>query len=129
MSTGCRPIAARRGGRAAESWRAASYVFARSHLRMMEMLLADRKRAFYGQAQPVHLHPLDPIDLGAYISDRFEATGKALSAEALGGLLDLVKPDAATMRQRREVARAASSSDTRGGQMRRLITWTRHLLL
>lgn len=70
---------------------AASYVFAGSRVRMMEMLFADRKRAFYGQTQPVQLRPLGPDDLGEYVVERFEETGKSIGAEALGALLDLVQ--------------------------------------
>jgi uncharacterized protein len=70
---------------------AASYVFAGSKVRMMEMLFADRKRAFFGQTHPVQLEPLGPDDLGEYISDRFGSTGKSVTPEALGALLDLVQ--------------------------------------
>lgn len=69
---------------------AASYVFAGSRVHMMEMLFADRKRAFYGQTQPVNMHPLDPVDLAAYIASRFAHTGKEITAEALDSLLELV---------------------------------------
>ncbi len=70
---------------------AASYVFAGSKVRMMEMLFADRKRAFFGQTHPVELEPLGPEDLGEYSSDRFESTGKSVTPEALGALLDLAQ--------------------------------------
>jgi hypothetical protein len=68
---------------------AASYVFAGSRVHMMEMLFADRKRAFYGQTKPVHLNPLGPIDLTEYIVGRFRATEKEITAPALDELLDL----------------------------------------
>ncbi len=70
---------------------AASYVFAGSRLRMMEMLFADRKRAFYGQTERVELAPLAPDALGEYIGAKFEQTGKELTPAALGALLDLVE--------------------------------------
>jgi hypothetical protein len=69
---------------------AASYVFAGSRVHMMEMLFANRKRAFYGQTQPVHLGPLDPVDLTEYIVSRFQGTEKEIAVPALDGLLDLV---------------------------------------
>jgi uncharacterized protein len=68
----------------------ASYVFAGSHVGMMEMLFADRSRAFYGQSSPVRLSPLPPDELAAYVDGRFEATGKQCGTDAMGGLLDLV---------------------------------------
>jgi hypothetical protein len=70
---------------------AASYVFAGSPVRMMEMMFADRKRAFYGQTQPVTLRPLEDEPLAAYIGDRFEKSGKEITPPALRALLDLVR--------------------------------------
>lgn len=65
---------------------AASYVFAGSQLGMMRELFADKRRAFFGQAGPVDLHPLDPGDVAEYVSERFAATGKDV-AETIGPLL------------------------------------------
>ncbi len=65
---------------------AASYVFAGSHVGMMRELFGDRRRAFYGQAGPVELPPLSPVDVAPYVSERFEAGGRRLGA-ALGLLL------------------------------------------
>ena len=70
---------------------AANYVFAGSHVGMMDALFADRRRAFYGQTAPVVLGPLAADDVGEYVSDRFAATGKALDDDVLGGLLDFVR--------------------------------------
>jgi hypothetical protein len=70
---------------------AASYVFAGSHVHMMEMMFTDRRRAFYGQTQRVGLSPLDPIALGEYVSQRFDQTGKEVGPSAIDGLLELVK--------------------------------------
>ena len=67
---------------------AASYVFAGSEVGMMRELFADRRRAFYRQAQRIDLEPLDDADLGPYIDQRFSATGRAIEPEALGALLD-----------------------------------------
>ena len=66
---------------------AASYIFAGSHVGMMEQLFADKRRAFYAQAKPIALPPLDPLDLGEFITDRFATTNKDIGA-ALGPLLD-----------------------------------------
>jgi uncharacterized protein len=67
---------------------AASYVFAGSHVGMMRNLFSDRRRAFYGQAGPVDLPPLRPDDVADYVSLRFEATGRQVSA-VLGPLLEV----------------------------------------
>jgi hypothetical protein len=55
---------------------AASYIFAGSHVGMMTALFADRRRAFYAQAQPVRLPPLPPTACAKFISSRFHDTGK-----------------------------------------------------
>jgi len=70
---------------------AANYVFAGSHVGMMDALFADRRRAFYGQTAAVVLNPLAATDIGEYVSDRFEVTGKAMDDDALGALLDFVE--------------------------------------
>ncbi len=67
---------------------AASYVFAGSHLGMMTELFADRRRAFYAQAAPVHLPPLPPDATAEFVADRFSQTGKDIG-DALDGLLTL----------------------------------------
>jgi uncharacterized protein len=69
---------------------AASYVFAGSQLGMMRTLFADKRRAFFGQAGPVDLEPLDPVDVAEFVASRFEATGKAIG-EAIGPLLDTAR--------------------------------------
>lgn len=66
---------------------AASYVFAGSHLGMMRELFSDRRRAFYGQAGPVDLPPLSPVDIARYVSERFEVDGRKLGV-ALDPLLE-----------------------------------------
>ena len=67
---------------------AASYVFAGSELGLMNEMFADRRRAFYRQADRVDLAPLDPSDLAEYVRARFGSGGKAIDADALGALLD-----------------------------------------
>jgi hypothetical protein len=69
---------------------AASYAFAGSHVGMMRNLFGDRRRAFYGQARPVDLAPLDDLELGEFVSERFERTGKSVGS-ALEPLLALVR--------------------------------------
>jgi hypothetical protein len=67
---------------------AASYIFAGSHLGMMRELFSSRRRAFYGQAGPVDVGPLDPGDVAEYLATRFSETGRDVGA-ALGPLLDV----------------------------------------
>ena len=69
---------------------AASYVFAGSQVHMLEQLFVDRRRAFFGQAAKVEIGRLPDDDLGQFIADRFEESGKPLAPEVLGILLDFV---------------------------------------
>jgi hypothetical protein len=65
----------------------ASYVFAGSHIGMLDGLLGDPRRAFYAQARPLGLGPL-PLDAVAdRLADAFATTGKDVG-RALGPTLD-----------------------------------------
>jgi len=67
---------------------AAGYLFAGSDVGMMRELFASKRRAFYGQASPTALGPLSPIDVGEYVAERFERTGRD-AGRAVGALLDI----------------------------------------
>jgi len=67
---------------------AAAYVFAGSHVGMMNELFGDRRRAFYAQARPVRLPPLPPDDCAVYVTRRFAESGRDVG-DALGPLLDV----------------------------------------
>ncbi len=67
---------------------AASYIFAGSHVGMMRELFTDKRRAFYAQARRIELPALDQGDVAAFISARFEESGKS-AGEALAPLLEL----------------------------------------
>lgn len=69
---------------------AASYLFAGSNVGMMRELFASKRRAFYGQASPTALGPLSPLDVGEYVGERFEATGRD-AGRAVGALLDIAQ--------------------------------------
>jgi len=56
----------------------ASYIFAGSQVGMMSRLFDDRSRPFYGQARAVRLGPLPDPALAAYVSERFERTGRRI---------------------------------------------------
>ncbi|HTY96189.1 MAG TPA: hypothetical protein VMB91_04060 [Solirubrobacteraceae bacterium] len=64
----------------------ASYIFSGSHPGLMQDLFSDRRHAFFAQAMPVDLGPLDGEDLADYIGARFEA-GRRDPGEALEPLL------------------------------------------
>jgi uncharacterized protein len=64
----------------------ASYAFAGSEPGMMKGLFERKDRPLYGSAVPLRLGRLDHHDVAEYVSQRFEATGRA-SGEALGPLL------------------------------------------
>ncbi|HEY4276879.1 MAG TPA: hypothetical protein VGM91_01595 [Conexibacter sp.] len=66
---------------------AASYLFSGSHPGLMRELFSDRRHAFFGQAAPVELGPLPPVDLETFLSARFSARGRALG-DAFEPLLD-----------------------------------------
>lgn len=69
---------------------AASYIFAGSQVGMMRELFADRRRAFYGQANPVILPPLPLDELASFISNRF-SEGQRDVGDALEPLLQLTQ--------------------------------------
>src|SRR6476469_6302504 len=64
----------------------ASYVFAGSEPGLMKQLFEDRDRPLYGSAVPMRLGRLAPGDVGAYVAERLEASGRDVG-EALGPLL------------------------------------------
>jgi uncharacterized protein len=64
----------------------ASYVFAGSEPGLMEQLFEDRDRPLYGSAVPMRLGRLTPEDVGAYVAERFEESGRGVG-DALGPLL------------------------------------------
>jgi uncharacterized protein len=64
----------------------ASYVFAGSEPALMRLLFETKERPLYGSAVPMRLGRLADGDLAAYVSERFEQTGRS-AGEALGPLL------------------------------------------
>jgi hypothetical protein len=64
----------------------AAYVFSGSHPGLMRDLFSDRRHAFFAQAKPIDLPPLEAADLAEYIGSRFE-NGKRDPGEALEPLL------------------------------------------
>jgi hypothetical protein len=64
----------------------ASYVFAGSEPALMRLLFETKDRPLYGSAVPMRLGRLADTDLAAYVSQRFELTGRR-AGEALGPML------------------------------------------
>lgn len=69
---------------------AATYAFAGSAPGVMEQLFADPKRPLLDQAVPRQLAPLPLADVGTYVSDGFERTGREVGA-ALAPLLEFTR--------------------------------------
>jgi AAA+ ATPase superfamily predicted ATPase len=67
-----------------------SYIFAGSEVGMLKELFTDSHRAFYAQARPLDLGPLNATDIAPYLHDAFEATGKQVGT-ALGRILDVAE--------------------------------------
>jgi hypothetical protein len=68
----------------------ASYIFCGSEQAFLEKQFSDRSKPLFDQARPLYLQPLSDEDLGDYITERFEHTGRD-PGEALDLLLDLVR--------------------------------------
>lgn len=69
---------------------AASYIYAGSEQSLLNEYFNTRSRPLFDQARPIALGPLPALDLGDYITGRFEATHKD-PGQALDLLLDLVR--------------------------------------
>jgi hypothetical protein len=66
---------------------AAAYLFCGSHPGLMRELFSDRRHAFFGQAAPIEVGPLPPVELLDHLTDRFTEHGRELG-EAFDPLLD-----------------------------------------
>jgi hypothetical protein len=69
---------------------AATYAFAGSAPGVMQELFADPKRPLLDQAVPKNLAPLPLDDVGGYLADRFERTGRS-AGRALAPLLEFTR--------------------------------------
>jgi hypothetical protein len=65
----------------------ASYVFAGSEPGLMKQLFENRGRPLYGSAVPMRLQRLSDRDISAYISERFQQSGRG-AGEALHPLVE-----------------------------------------
>lgn len=67
-----------------------SYLFSGSERSTLHMLFEQRARPLYSQAEQMGLGPFDPQDLGAYVVERLEATGRDIAPGALTAYLAFV---------------------------------------
>lgn len=70
---------------------AVSYLFAGSEPSLLHAIFADRRRAFYAQAERIPLGPLPDTALGDFIDERFTATGRRVDPGALAEFLAFVE--------------------------------------
>lgn len=95
-----------------------AYVFAGSEPRLMNTLFADKRRAFWGQAEPLELSPLELADVADYVTERFAESGREIG-EALRPLLGATQGH-----PQRTMFLASKLWDlTRPGQVATLETW------
>jgi len=57
-----------------------AYLFCGSHPGLMRELFSDRRHAFFGQAAPLEIGPLPPVELADFLTERFEAGRRTLGA-------------------------------------------------
>lgn len=67
-----------------------SYLFSGSERSTLRMLFAERSRPLYGQAEQMSMGPFDLGDLGSYVNDRLESTGRDITGPALTAYLAFV---------------------------------------
>ena len=95
---------------------AATYAFAGSAPGVMEQLFADPRRPLLDQAVPKNLAPLPIDDVGDYVSERFEATGRD-AGRALEPLLEFTRGHPQRSHDARPLPVAGHAA--RGGRGRR----------
>jgi uncharacterized protein len=69
---------------------AASYIFSGSEQSLLDEHFGSRGKPLFDQARPIYLEPLDDVELGEYIADRFARSGKEVG-DALEPVLGLVR--------------------------------------
>ncbi|HST43170.1 MAG TPA: ATP-binding protein [Conexibacter sp.] len=99
---------------------AAAYLFCGSHPGLMQELFSDRRHAFFGQAAPIEVGPLPPVELADFLTDRFAERGRELG-DAFAPLLDASEGHP----QRTMLLAHHLYSATPKGRVADLLTWTR----
>ncbi|MBS1862584.1 MAG: ATP-binding protein [Actinobacteria bacterium] len=63
------------------------HVYLGSRRHVMEGIFNDRNEPFWRSAKTVELGPIDPVAFAPFLVDRFDASGKAVSAAAVAAVL------------------------------------------
>lgn len=62
------------------------YLGRRRHV--MDEIFNDRNQPFGRSAKTVEIGPIDPVHFAPFLVERFDASGKAISSEAVAAVLD-----------------------------------------
>lgn len=65
-----------------------AHVYLGSRRHVMEKIFNDRNEPFWRSAKTVEIGPIDPVEFAPFLVDRFDASGKTISPEAVGAVLD-----------------------------------------
>jgi hypothetical protein len=64
-----------------------AHVYLGSRRHVMERIFNDRNEPFWRSAKTIELGPIDPVAFAPFLVDRFDATGKAIATDTVGGVL------------------------------------------
>jgi hypothetical protein len=66
-----------------------AHVYLGSKRHLMRRIFSDRNEPFWRSAKQMELGPIAPGEFATYIRSRFEETGRAISGDAVGAILEL----------------------------------------
>jgi hypothetical protein len=65
-----------------------AHVYLGSRRHVMESIFSDRNEPFWRSAKTIELGPIEPADFAPFLVQRFDSTGKSISARAVAAVLD-----------------------------------------
>lgn len=65
-----------------------AHVYLGSRRHVMESIFSNRNEPFWRSAKTIELGPIEPAAFAAFLVERFDATGKSISARAVAAVLD-----------------------------------------
>jgi hypothetical protein len=65
-----------------------AHVYLGSRRHVMEKIFNDRNEPFWRSAKTVEIGPIDPVEFAPFLVERFDASGRAISPEAVAAVLD-----------------------------------------
>ena len=68
-----------------------AHLFLGSKRQLMQHVFTNRNQALYRLAKPLPLHPIEPAAFRAFITARFESTGRHIMDDAVQRILDLTR--------------------------------------